>query len=83
MGGSWPWSWKHQNINKVNGTTFTTPSSTDKQETLSSLLGEKVKEDKLVALYRHLNVADDLDLINLHWSIYTRNNNKETIILVL
>ena len=59
-----------------------TPSFTDKQETLSSLLWEKVKEDKLVALYRHLNVADDLDLINLHWSIYTRNTNKETIILV-
>lgn len=59
-----------------------TPSFTDKQETLSSLLWEKVKEDKLVALYRHLNVVDDLDLINLHWSIYTRNTNKETIILV-
>ena len=59
-----------------------TPSFTDKQKTLSSLLWEKVKEDKLVALYRHLNVVDDLDLINLHWSIYTRNTNKETIILV-
>lgn len=59
-----------------------TPSFTDKQETLSSLLWEKVKEDKLVALYRHLNVVDDLDLINLYWSIYTRNTNKETIILV-
>ena len=41
------------------------PGSTEK-ETISALrLKQKVKQDKLAALYRHLNVTGNLDLINL------------------
>ena len=47
--------------------TFTVPGSTDK-ETISTLcLRQKVKGDKLAALYRHLNVMGNLDLVNLDW----------------
>ena len=53
------------NASKVDETTFTTSSSTNKQATSILRLSQKVKRDKLAALYRHLNVTGSLDLINL------------------
>ena len=40
-------------------TTFTDPDSTETTSTLR--LGQKVKQDKLAALHRHLNVTGDPD----------------------
>ena len=51
------------NTSRVDKTSFTMPGSTEKETTLR--LRQKVKQDKLAALYRHLNVAGNLDLINL------------------
>lgn len=51
-------------INKVN---FTTPGTTIKEKTSSLRLRQKVKQGKLAALYRHLNVKVNLDLSNLDW----------------
>ena len=51
------------NTSRVDETSFTMPGSTDKDTILR--LRPKVKQDKLAALYRHLNVTGNLDLINL------------------
>ena len=53
------------NTSKVDETTFTTTSSANKQETSPLRLRQKVKQDKLATLYRHLIGTGDLDLINL------------------
>ena len=51
------------NTSKVDETSFTMPGSTEKDKTLR--LRQKVKQDKLTALYRHLNITGKPDLINL------------------
>ena len=51
------------NTSRVDETSFTMSGSPEKETTLR--LGQKLKQDKLAALYRHLNVAGNLDLINL------------------
>ena len=51
------------NTSRVDETSFTEPDTTDATSTLR--LKQKVKRDKLAALYRHLNVTGNLDLINL------------------
>ena len=48
---------------RVDETSFTEPDTTEATSTLR--LKQKVKRDKLAALYRHLNVTGNLDLINL------------------
>ena len=48
------------NTGKVYKISFTMPDSIDKE----TRLRQKVKRDKLTALYRNLNVTDNLDLIN-------------------
>ena len=48
---------------RVDETSFTEPDTTEATSTLR--LKQKVKRDKLGALYRHLNVTGNLDLINL------------------
>ena len=42
------------------------PGSTEKETTL--WLKQKVKQDMLTVLYRHINIAGNLDLIN-HYRI--------------
>ena len=42
---------------------FTEPGTTEATSTLR--LNQKAKRDKLAALYRHLNVTGNLDLIDL------------------
>ena len=54
------------NTSRVDETSFTEPKEVVSTEATSTLrLTQKVKRDKLVALYRHLNVTGNLDLINL------------------
>ena len=52
------------NASRVDETSFIEPAATEATSTLQ--LNQKVKQDKLAALYKHLNVTANLDLINLH-----------------
>ena len=59
-----------------------TPSTSRIDETtLTSRLRQKVKRDKAAALYRHLNVTGDLDLMNLNRLNYTKYTKKSTTVL--
>ena len=60
----------------VKETKFTAPSSTSQQSTLTLQLRQKVKEGKIAALCRHLNVTGDLVLINLDRFNYNKNTKK-------
>ena len=51
------------NTRRVDETSFTEPATTEATSTLR--LTQKVKQDKLTALYRQLNVTGNLALINL------------------
>ena len=51
------------NTSRVDETSFTEPDTTEATSTLR--LKQKLKRNKLAALYRHLNVTGNLDLINL------------------
>ena len=51
------------NTSRVDETLFTEVGTTEAASALR--LNQKVKRDKLAALYRHLNIAGNLDLINL------------------
>ena len=55
------------NTSRADETSFTEPDTTEDVDTTTStlLLKQRVKRDKLAALYRHLNVTGNLDLINL------------------
>ena len=46
---------------------FTVSRSTEKETKSTLRLKQKVKRDKLAALYKHLNVTGNLDLISLDW----------------
>ena len=51
------------NTRRVDETSFTEPAITEATSTLR--LTQKVKQDKLAAMYRQLNVTGNLALINL------------------
>ena len=51
------------NASRIDETSFTVPATTEATSTLR--LTQKVKQDKLAALYRHLNVTGNLNLIDL------------------
>ena len=51
------------NTSRIDETSFTEPDTTEATSTLR--LTQKVKRDKLAALYRHLYVTGNLDLIDL------------------
>ena len=51
------------NTSRIYETSFTEPNTTEATSTLR--LKQKVKRDKLTALYVHLNVTGNLDLIDL------------------
>ena len=55
--------------------------SANKQATSALSLRQGVKQEKLPALYKHLNVRDDLDLINLDRFNSTKNTKKGTTVL--
>ena len=66
------------NTSRVVETSFTEPATTEATSTLR--LNQKVKRDKLAALYRHLNVTGNLDLINLDRFKLTTDPKKEATI---
>ena len=49
------------NTIRIDETSFTVPDTTEATSTIQ--LRQKVKRDKLAALYRYLNVTGNLDLI--------------------
>ena len=51
------------NTSRVDKTSFTEPATTKATSTLQ--LTQKVKQDKLASLYRHLNVTGNIDLIDI------------------
>ena len=51
------------NTSRIDETSFTAPDTTETTSTLQ--LRQKIKRDKITALYRHLNVTDTLDLNDL------------------
>ena len=66
------------NTSRVDETSFTELATTEATSTL--WLNQEVKQDKLAALYRHLNVAGNLDLINLdRFKLTTDPKNGATI----
>ena len=66
------------NSSRVDETSFMEPATKDATSTLR--LNQKVKRDKLAALYRHLNVTGNLDLINLDRFKLTTDPKKEATI---
>ena len=59
---------------RVGETSFMKPGTTEATSTLRPR--QKVKRDKLTALYRHLNVTCNLDLIDLDRSRLTTDPKK-------
>ena len=51
------------NTSRIDETQFIVPDATEVTSTIR--LRQKVKRDKITALYRHLNVTGNLDLIDL------------------
>ena len=62
------------NTRRIDDSSIMEPTTTEATSTLR--LNQKVKSDKLAALYRHLNVAGNLDLIDLDRSKLTRDPKK-------
>ena len=60
---------------RVDETSFTVPDAAEATSTLR--LSQKVKRDKINALYRHLNVTGNPDLINLNRFRFTKDPKKE------
>ena len=59
------------NTSRIDETSFTEPDTTEATSTLR--LREKVNQDKITALYRHLNVTGNLDLIDLDQFMIKKN----------
>ena len=66
------------NTSKVDETSFTVPDTTE--ATSSLRLRQKIKRDKITALYRHLNAIGDIDLIDLDRFRYTTSPKKGVIV---
>ena len=66
------------NTSRVDETSFTEPDTTEATSNLR--LNQKVKGDNLVALYRHLNITGNLDLIDLDRFKLMRNPKEGTTI---
>ena len=59
------------NATRVGKTSYMEPATTETKSTLR--LNQKVRRDKLAALYRHLSVTGNLDLIDLDQFRLPRN----------
>ena len=70
------------NTSRLDETSFTMPGSMEKEKEATSTLWlkQKGKRDELAALYRHLNVTGNLDLINLDRFKLTMDPRKGTTI---
>ena len=62
------------NTSRMDETSFIEPSTTEATSTLR--LRQKVKQDKITALYRHLNVTGDIYLIDLERFRLTKDPKK-------
>ena len=63
-----------RDTSRIDETSFTVPDTTE--VTLTLRLREKVKRDKLIALYRHLDVTCNPDLIDLDRFRLTTDSKK-------
>ena len=66
------------NTSRIDGTSFTEPDTTEATSTLQ--LRQKVKRDKIIALYRYLNITGNLDLIDLDQFWLTTDHKKAVTI---
>ena len=69
------------NTSRIDETSFTVPDATEATSTLQ--LRQKGKRDKINALYRHLNVTGNLDLIDLDRFRHTKDPKKGLTIFEL
>ena len=65
------------NASRVDETSFTEPYTTEATSTLQ--LRQKVKRDKITALYRHLNVTGDPGLSDLDRFMIKKIQKQETL----
>ena len=66
------------NTSRIDETSFMEPDTTKATSTLR--LRQKVKQDKITALYRHLNITGNLDLLDLDRFRLTTDHKKGTTI---
>ena len=59
------------NTSRIGETSFTEPDTTEETSTLR--LRQKVRRDKVTALYRHLNVTADLGLADIDRFMIKKN----------
>ena len=64
------------NTSRIDETSFMEPATTEATSNLR--LTQKVKRDKLAALYRHLNVTGDIDLLDLDRFKLTTDSKKSS-----
>ena len=62
---------------RVDKTSFTEPDATEATSTLQ--LRPKVKQDKITPLHRHLNVAGDPGLADIHRFMIKKNQRQATL----
>ena len=72
------YDYKTPDTSRVDETSFTEPDATE--TTLTLLLRQEVKRDKINALYRHLNVTGNPDLIDLDIFRLTKDPKKAVTI---
>ena len=63
------------NASRIDETSFTVPDTTESTSTLG--LRQKVKRDKIIALYRRLNVAGNPGLIKLDRFVISKKIQKQ------
>ena len=63
--------YKTPDTSRVDETSFIEPNATEATSTLR--LRQKVKRDKITALYRHLNATGDPGLADIDWFIIKKN----------
>ena len=66
--------------NRIDETSFTEPDATEATSTLQ--LRQKVKQDKITALYRHLNVTGDLGLADIDRFMTKENSTQKQATLI-
>ena len=69
------------NTSRIDETSFIEPDATEATSTLR--LRQKVKRDKIIALYRRISAAGNLDLINLNRFMIKKSKTGSTDLLSL
>ena len=63
--------YKTSDISRIDETSFIEPDTTE--TTSTPRLGQKVKQNKIKAFYRHLNVTGDPDIANMDQFLVKKN----------